>query len=210
MFDFLANAGAFNCSIITSGNNSLLHWFCFTKENDQQTNVLKKLINKGCDINALNSEQRTPLMIAAKTNMPETCRILLKNGANIDKHDSKGNQAIDLSIPGSECSQLLLQQFNLTTLVKPTEKVIWRKRLDSVQRCTSPLSTIINDERRNGQCYSLKCSDDQENHPNQRREGEEYEKTHEHVWEKFLQATPQRRVLNHLRKLRPHSMEVTV
>jgi hypothetical protein len=107
MFDLLENAGASCRTVVTNGENTLLHWFCYNKANDQQTSLLKKLIDIGCDVNAENDRQRTPLMIAAKLNMINTCQILVDAYADIDKVDDKGFRAIDLTKLGSESFKLL-------------------------------------------------------------------------------------------------------
>lgn len=222
MFDLLDEAGCFNSSILTGGDNTLLHWFCYKKDNDKQTNLLKKLIHKGCDINAQNWEERTPLMISAKSNMKETCRMLLRSGVDISIRDSKGNQAIDLTKPGSECSKLILQEGNnqkflLSPPTKTNEKVIWRKRIDSASRCISPLNVINNNnnDELNSQCSSRKSSKNHEerikvsSHPaNPRRESEECEKKYERIWEKIHQVTPKRRILKNLSKQRVQSINI--
>jgi len=209
MYDLLENAGGFNCSIVTSDDNTLLHWFCYKNENDEQINLLKKLLDKGCDINAENWDQRTPLMLAAKNNMSETCRILLKNGADINKHDSNGNQAIDLSKPGSECAKLLLQQIQLSPSIQSTKKLLWKKRIDTAERCGPRLSVNNNDEINSPRISSKYSGNEQVqtnesphpcSYPNRQRDNDEIEKKYEHIWEKFLQTTPKRRVFKNLCK----------
>ncbi|UJR35082.1 hypothetical protein I4U23_027857 [Adineta vaga] len=108
MFDLLDSAGALAPSIVITGDNTLLHWFCYKKENEGHLSILEKLIKTGVDINAQNLQQRTSLMVAVRNDMTNTCRILLQNNADIEKIDYNGNQAIDLSVPGSECSKILL------------------------------------------------------------------------------------------------------
>ena len=66
MFDVLENAGGLATPIVTAGNNTLLHWFCYKKENDEHISLLNKLIDRESDINAQNWQKRTPLMIAVK------------------------------------------------------------------------------------------------------------------------------------------------
>ena len=97
MFDLLETAGA-NCrSIINSTQTTLLHWFCSTQTNDQHTNLLRRLIDQKCDLNAENHLQQTPLMLAAKLNMINTVRLLVKLGADSSKIDCHGERAIDLA-----------------------------------------------------------------------------------------------------------------
>jgi len=212
MYDLLENAGALSTSIVTGGDNTLLHWFCYKKGNDEQINLFKKLLDKGCNINAQNWEQQTPLMIAVKNNMTQTCCILLKNRADIDKRDSKGNQAIDLSVPGSECSKLLLQQVQLSPNTNTNEKVLWRKQIDSSPRYPSRLNDI-NNTQRHSQCISPIPfnNEEQQNHhsyasPKQRKESEESESKYHRIWQK-IQTSPKRQVLKNFYKQRTHSNE---
>ncbi|CAF0896950.1 unnamed protein product [Rotaria sp. Silwood1] len=109
MFDLLANAGASYRSVVTTGQNTLLHCFCHNKANDEQTVLLEKLIINGCDVNAENSIRRTPLMLAAALNMINTCSVLINAHADLYKTDYKGNQAIDFTKPDSESYKLLQQ-----------------------------------------------------------------------------------------------------
>ncbi|CAF2377679.1 unnamed protein product [Rotaria sp. Silwood2] len=109
MFDLLENAGASCRSVVSSGQNTLLHCFCHHKANDEQMSLLEKLINNGCDINAENSIRRTPLMLAAGLDMINTCYVLINAHADINKIDYKGYQAISFAKPDSECFKLLKQ-----------------------------------------------------------------------------------------------------
>jgi hypothetical protein len=210
MYDLLENAGALSCSIKTGGDNTLLHWFCYKKENDQQINLLKKLLDKGCDINAQNWEQRTPLMIAANNNMTETCGILLKNRADIDKRDSKGNQAIDLSIPGSECSKLLLQQVQISPTINPDKKILWRKQINTSPKNPFQLN-LMNNSQNHNQCISSTSSDNEEEkthhtyaYPNQRKDSDGSESKYQRILQ-IIQTTPTQRVLKNFYKHRTHS-----
>ncbi|CAF3296941.1 unnamed protein product [Rotaria socialis] len=109
MFDLLENAGAPCRSVVNNEKNTLLHCFCHNKDNDERISLLEKLIDKGCDVNAENTARRTPLMLAVKLNMINTCRVLINVHANIDKIDYKGFQAIDFTEPDSDCFRLLKQ-----------------------------------------------------------------------------------------------------
>ncbi len=137
MFDLLEDAGAFCRAVVTNGENTVLHWFCYNKANDQHTSLLKKLINTGCDVNAQNDHKRTPLMLAAKLNMINTSQILLDANADIDKVDDKGFRAIDLCKIGSECFKLLKHvkqtQQNKSELNDNGNRILWKKQI--IPRC---------------------------------------------------------------------------
>jgi ankyrin repeat protein len=146
MFDLLENAGASCRSVITNGGNNLLHWFCYNKLNDEHISLLKKLINKGCDINAENNLQRTPLMLAASLDMINTCHTLLNASADLEIVDYQGNCAIDLAPSDSECFRLLKQQRKrqINARGNPSiDRVLWRQKITS----THSLSPQINDSK---------------------------------------------------------------
>ncbi|CAF1352444.1 unnamed protein product [Rotaria magnacalcarata] len=109
MFDLLENAGASCRSVVNNEKNTLLHCFCLNKDNDEHISLLEKLIDKGCDVDAENTARRTPLMLAVKLNMINTCRVLINVHANIDKIDYEGFQVIDFTKPDSDCFKLLKQ-----------------------------------------------------------------------------------------------------
>lgn len=57
----------------------------------------ESLLQAGCDINAVESNGRTPLMYAARYNRPTAVELLLKAGANIRAQDKDGMTALDLA-----------------------------------------------------------------------------------------------------------------
>jgi hypothetical protein len=201
MYDLLEQSGALIESILTDGDNSLLHWFCYRKENDRKLSLLQKLLDKGCDINAQNRDKLTPLMIAAKSNMMDTCRVLLENRADMDKRDSGGNQAIDFTIPGSDCSKLFLQEKNIR--VSPSnKKVLWRKRIESTRQVASD----INDDTLSPK-EEMDLTNTYMSNTTRKRYSEQYSHKPENMWNKFLQGSPKRKVLKTFYDKRAHSAE---
>ena len=57
----------------------------------------KALLQDGCDINAADSNGRTPLMYAARYNRPTAVGLLLEAGADINAKDKDGKTALDLA-----------------------------------------------------------------------------------------------------------------
>jgi serine/threonine protein kinase/ankyrin repeat protein len=55
------------------------------------------LLKAGCDINAADSNGRTPLMYAVRYSRTAAVRLLLENGANIRAQDKSGMTALDLA-----------------------------------------------------------------------------------------------------------------
>ena len=132
MFDLLENAGASCRSTVTSGNNTLLHHFFYHKINDQHGSLLKKLLDVGCDINAENNLQRTPLMLAAKLNMVNTCEMLLNGNAETEKVDFRGHRATDFAKLGSECFRLLehvKRAQSKSQSQQHTDRIIYKKHI---------------------------------------------------------------------------------
>lgn len=211
MYDLLEKSGAIISSILTDGQNTLLHWFCYKKENDQHPNLLQKLIDQGCDIDGHNQERLTPLMMAAKGDMIETCRLLLRNGAQIDKQDLFGNKAIDLTKIGSQCCRLLIEEGEIrgnqaSPSISSRETMIYRKRIDT----TRPYGN-----ERGRSCEFLSINEQEEEkaegflhppiYPTEKRHSEQIDRKHDHrVLEKLLQANPKRHLLKnlHLDRLR--------
>lgn len=220
MFDLLENAGVLCCSLVTTCENNLLHWFCYKRENDECVSLLNKLIEKGCDLNAQNSSGETPLILAAKLDMTNTCRLLLKNGAATDKYDIHGNQAIDLSTPGSECSTLILQAMQTqknepntqnTPNMKPQNTIVGRRRIRNDRRFTievgdinkddtkakpTPPASIIEEER-------ISPTSDTQFFPMRRTNSEEIKTKYETLLEKLLNKNHKRRSVKNLSAQRP-------
>jgi uncharacterized protein len=56
-----------------------------------------KLIDLGADVNVKDDIGQTPLFYAAKKGHIDTCKILVKSGADIDTEDKKGKTAIQVA-----------------------------------------------------------------------------------------------------------------
>ncbi|CAF3710221.1 unnamed protein product [Rotaria socialis] len=229
MFDLLENAGALCCSLMSNGENSLLHWFCYINENDEHIPLLNKLIDKGCDINAQNDDGETPLMLAARCDMTNTCRILLENGAIVNKCDNHGNQAIDLSVPGSDCSRLFLQATNnnnnnnnnnnkteLNIQKYPSDRssktAVWRRRIHRERRFTVEVD-VKNDETQLQSALPASVNEEKNTNaasnryffPLRRRNSEEINTKYERVREKLLNTSQRRHGSKTLSKQRTNS-----
>lgn len=68
-----------------------LHW-CSSRE------ILNELIDRHCDVNAINFEQKTALHVMVERNRLECVVALLAAEAEIDLKDSKGNTALHMAI----------------------------------------------------------------------------------------------------------------
>ncbi len=74
----------------------------------------EELLQAGCDINAADSNGRTPLMYAARYGQPTAVRLLLERGANAKAKDKDGMTALDLARDNQEIIRLLR-----SAIVKP-------------------------------------------------------------------------------------------
>jgi hypothetical protein len=225
MFDVLEKAGGLENISITDGGYTLLHWFCYKKENDESISLLEKLIEKGSDVNAVNWDERTPLMSAAKNDMINTCRLLLNKGADATKHDKNGNQAVDLSPPASECTKLLLPVSNtqkykiqISPSIKLNRAVLLNKRGELSRRFTADSPNLKHYET-DDQCVRSKDSEDelQSNasprsyvYPMERKGSSDSISTRERIWEKLVQARQKRQATRALRKSRAYSTDTEV
>jgi len=55
------------------------------------------LLQAGCDLNAADSQGRTPLMYAVRYNQPTAVRLLLEHGADVTAKDKGGLTVRDLA-----------------------------------------------------------------------------------------------------------------
>jgi len=190
MFDLLENAGALCRSVVTNGENTLLHWFCSNKANDEHMSLLKKLINKGCDVNAENNLQYTPLMLATKLNMINTCQVLLNAYADIDKVNYEGHRAIDLAKLGSGCFKLLQQAKQINSQSNQnTDRILGKKQILYTRSLSKKISDSMNglniDKNQTQRC-SLNTLEIENNLLFNEFNREKIDTKYKHMWEKLL------------------------
>ena len=225
MFDVLEDAGGLKDISVTDGGYTLLHWFCYKKENDESISLLEKLIEKGSDVNAMSWDECTPLMSAAKNNMINTCRLLLKKGADAAKRDKNGNQAIDLSPPASECTKLLSQVSNtqkfkiqISPSVRLNGAALSKKRGDLLRRYTTDSPNMKRYETDDQSVPSKDSEDELQSNASPRPSAFSMERksstdsisTRERIWEKLVQAKQKRQALRALHKSRTYSTDTEV
>lgn len=221
MFDLLKQAGACTGHVLSAGDESLLHWFCYSKENDDRLSLLEKLISTGSDVNAINWEQRTALFIAVKNDMFKTCERLLKANARIDLIDSKGYRPIDLAPPQSRCLDLFpsdmqprtVSEFHSSTASPMKANSARLRRLAFEYRRRSTIDSFDemptkSDVPRRSVRYEN--DDDQMSgksptpyiYPDRRRDSDDMDTKYERLWEKFRHKRLLRR---EMRSLSQHS-----
>lgn len=191
MFDLLENAGASCHSVVINEGDTLLHWFCYNKSNDVQMSLLKKILDTGCYINAENGDHRTPLMLAAKSDMINTCFMLLNVGADINKIDYNGFQALDLAPSGSECHKLLEQVVKLNPQSKRhTDRLLYRIHLNSgrssSQRTSESGNELYIDEKKLNRFSTSEMETSTHTYLN--GSDQEFDTKYKRMWEKLLQT----------------------
>lgn len=93
LIDYLLQAGNHSWFILDKSQNTLLHFACRT------TNIglIEMLIEHQLDVNALNDQFETPLMIAARFSTQRIVRLLLNHGAIIEIINRRYEDAIKMS-----------------------------------------------------------------------------------------------------------------
>ena len=229
MFDLLESAGAYAHSVVSNGDENLIHWFCSNQSNDSNMSLLEKLIERGCDINAENWEQRTPIFIAVKNDMINTCRILIQSDAQLNMLDAKGYRPMDLALPTSQCFKLF--QPNLqrkssdsssqnASPVKSNSARLRRHRLDFRRRFTTDLSGATTNSPSTSSKHSDQCETDDEQkggtnvspyiYPNRQRDSDDMDTKYERMWEKLRQKREVRRVLRSSSRQRTPSIDISL
>lgn len=91
---------------------SLLHFAAMNKK-PNNTEILRTLIQKGANVNAIAKDNTTPLDFAASTGNPNMVQLLLDSGAgyNINLKDSTGDTPIMYAAQGTGESNHDFQRF---------------------------------------------------------------------------------------------------
>ena len=74
-----------------------------------RTDIVKRLLHEGPDVNRQDRYKDTPLHYAARNNYNEVARLLVDNGADINISNDDNQTPLDEMPKGSEVESLLLQ-----------------------------------------------------------------------------------------------------
>ena len=72
--------------------NNVLHYAAANSVNDE---IFQRLIVLGLDVNAVNKDKQTPLMMAAESDSDSVVEMLLRSGAYADLRDKEKQTAWD-------------------------------------------------------------------------------------------------------------------
>jgi len=77
-----------------------------------KTEVVKLLLSKDADVNALNEYKATPLHLATKLATVEIAKVLLENGANVNARDEHQRTPLYMAVEANkmEVSKLFLEK----------------------------------------------------------------------------------------------------
>lgn len=90
---YLLEKGA-NPRINDFAGNSLLHIAARTGQQD----MAEQLIGAGLEVNALNNEAVSPLLLAVQEKYPPVVQLLVGQGAHLDITDKEGNTALNIAV----------------------------------------------------------------------------------------------------------------
>lgn len=111
MLRCLVNAG---CNVHASTRDSA-HWSNLHLAALNNEKYCEVLIEEGCCVDPRDSQDRTPLHIAAANNRRATCELLFKNGANLSAQDQFGRTPLHLAAESGHVSivEFLLVMCNI-------------------------------------------------------------------------------------------------
>ena len=109
----------------TIGDADGRSWIHHAVHRDCSKKVLQSIIELGADVNAVNKQNVTALMIATNVGNLDAMDVLIRAGADRTIEDAKGNSWIHYAVLG-DCSKEVLQTIiNLGADVNATNKFNW-------------------------------------------------------------------------------------
>ncbi|KAI1267206.1 ankyrin repeat-containing domain protein [Xylariaceae sp. FL1019] len=115
----LIGIGADVSYVCPSDGMTALHLACYYKplvphpQTGYQAELVKLLINKGCDVNMGDRFQNYPLCLAAAKGLADIVEILLAHGASLESRNSRGNTALMEAVIVSDSRLLHTSTINL-------------------------------------------------------------------------------------------------
>lgn len=115
------------------------------------------------EVKSTDEDDQTALHVAVRTGHPETVRILLEGGANVNKPDAKGRTAITLAEhEGNKCIYDLLLSYQNTRSTKEQkleflEESSYDTRNNQFKETQNGVTTCSTSYRRDSMCSSSKA-----------------------------------------------------
>ncbi|XP_059174190.1 ankyrin-1-like [Physella acuta] len=82
---------------LPDGQGTTPLFMCLKSKNYADKNIVAALIKGGCNVNLTNKQGATPLMMAAAMGEIEIAKLFLEAGANINKLDASGKNALHMT-----------------------------------------------------------------------------------------------------------------
>jgi ankyrin repeat protein len=103
MFDLLIRFSA-KTALFGKQKNSLLHYLA---TNGAPAEIVRRAVNYGLNVNAVNKEGKTPLMLAVQDGEYDIAKALIESGADVNIRARDGRTVADLISAESELGSLL-------------------------------------------------------------------------------------------------------
>ncbi|XP_066930357.1 uncharacterized protein [Clytia hemisphaerica] len=147
IIDFFYNGRGIRDIDMGSNGMSLLHQAVVTKKHVTNVKVIKMILEPGLvDVNAVEGDKRTPLILAAQSKRPDLLLALLENGADPKHYDSFMKNAICYTEKDSTCYKIL-QGFKVN---KKTGKRIFKYRPDGQLATVQAINVKAKDNNQRG------------------------------------------------------------
>ncbi|XP_066935143.1 uncharacterized protein [Clytia hemisphaerica] len=108
IIEYLYNGRGIRDTDMGSNRMSLLHQAVVTKKHVTNVKVIRMILEPGMvDVDAVEADKRTPLILAAQAQRPDLLLTLLEHGADPNHYDNFMKNAIRYTEEGSECFKIL-------------------------------------------------------------------------------------------------------
>lgn len=105
------------------GGSTLLHFCAASSKEPESAPVLQLLISKGFELDLMNKENNTPLMVAVNADNVLLAKILIQSGASLETPPSV-ESILDLTVESSEMRGYLMGVLTAMREQKDLEKVL--------------------------------------------------------------------------------------
>ncbi|CAD0088140.1 unnamed protein product [Aureobasidium vineae] len=93
------------------GSDSVLHWAVRAEKDDNLYAIVERLLEEGCDVNAMNDNGCTPLhsYLSVKAGKENVVRLFLSRGAKLDIQDDDGDTVLNCLAGCPGASETMLE-----------------------------------------------------------------------------------------------------